>query len=81
MILPPTDGVPKELHGKTIAVIFSVTAVGRVSDLRIEPAIENRAFARKIDEIMRGYTFKPARDAAGNKIASVDTIQVTFGGK
>ena len=81
MILPPTDGVPKELHGKTIEVTFYVTALGLVSDVKIDPAIENRAFARKIDEIMRRYTFTPARDAAGNKIASIYPIQFTFGGK
>lgn len=81
MILPPTDGVPKELHGKTIEVTFYVTALGLVSDVKIEPPIENRAFARKIDEIMRRYTFTPARDAAGNKIASIYPIQFTFGGK
>ena len=81
MILPPTDGVPKELRGKTIQVTFYVTALGLVSDVKIEPPIENRAFARKIDEITRRYTFTPARDAAGNKIASVYPILFTFGGK
>jgi len=79
MIVPPLEGIPKELRGKTIEVTFYITALGIVSDLKIDPPIENRAFARKIDEIMRHYTFTPARDAAGNKIASVYPIQITFG--
>ena len=79
MIVPPLEGIPKELRGKTIEVTFYVTALGIVSDLKIDPPIENRTFARKIDEIMRHYTFTPARDAAGNKIASVYPIQITFG--
>ena len=81
MIIPPTDGVPKELRGKEIEVTFYVTAAGRVSDVKVKPPIANRSFAQKFDEIMRGYTFTPGRDAAGNKVPGVVAIVITFGGK
>ena len=81
MIIPPVDGVPKELRGKTVEVTFFVTAAGLVSDVKVAPPIANNGYARKFDEVMRGYTFKPARDPAGNRIAGTTTVQVSFGGK
>lgn len=81
LILPPLDGVPKELRGKPVDVTFYVAATGTVTDLSVAPPITNRDFAKKFDAIMRGYTFRPARDAAGNKIASVLLMTVTFGTK
>ena len=79
--VPPIDGTPKELRGKAVEVTFYITAAGLVSDIKVAPPILNKDFARKFDVMMRGYTFKPARDAAGNKIASVYPITFTFGGK
>ena len=81
MILPPVDGIPKELRGKTITVTYTISAGGLVVNVSVDPPIENRGFAKKFDEIMRGYTFTAARDAAGNKIESQFVYQVTFGGK
>ena len=79
LILPPVEGVPKELRGKPIDVTFWVNAAGIVTDVKVSPPIANKTFAKKFDEIMRGYTFKPGRDAAGNKVAGVTTQSVTFG--
>jgi outer membrane biosynthesis protein TonB len=81
MVLPPLEGVPKELRNRSVEVTFFITAAGIVSDLKVVPAITNKDFAKKFDAIMRGYTFKPARDAAGNKIASVYPMTITFGNK
>jgi hypothetical protein len=81
MVMPPTENVPKEVRGQVEEVTFYISATGVVTDLKVAPVIQNRGYARKFDEVMRGYTFKPARDAAGNKIASVLTMQVTIGSK
>jgi hypothetical protein len=78
MIIPPPD-VPKDLRGKVFEVTFFVTAAGRVSNVTVVPTITNRAFAQKFDEILRGYVWTPARDAAGNKVSGVVTMQITFG--
>jgi outer membrane biosynthesis protein TonB len=81
MIVPPIEGVPKELRGKTVEVTFYVTAAGLVSEIKVVPAIANKGFSQKFDEIMRGYVFTPGRDAAGNKVPGVVTFQITFGSK
>lgn len=77
MIVPPLDG-PKKLHGKTVEVTFHVTADGHVTDVSVIPPIEDRAYARKFDEVMRDYRFKPARDPNGKAIAGITTVAVTF---
>jgi hypothetical protein len=79
MILPPTEGVPKELRGVELEVVFFVTATGTVSDLRVKPEIKNKDFAKKFDTVMRGYTFVPARNAAGEKVAGTSVYTVTMG--
>ena len=81
LILPPIEGIPKELRGKEIGVTFYVTVTGVVSDIKVVPAIANKSFAKKFDEIMRGYTFKPAKDAAGNKVPGTFFYAITLGGK
>jgi len=80
LIVPGLDA-PKELRGKNFEVIFSVTATGVVSDVKITPPIANKGYAKKFDEAMRGYTFRPARDAAGNKIAGTYVYTFTMGGQ
>lgn len=81
MILPPTEGVPKELRGREIQVTFSVAPDGRVTSFVVAPPIENRAFAKKFDEIMRGYSFTPARDAHGKNIADTVGFTIVLGSK
>ena len=56
-----------------------VSAAGLVADVKVSPPITNRGFAKKFDEIMRGYTFIPARDAVGNKVPGVVTFRITIG--
>ncbi len=81
LIIPPIEGVPKDLRSKSVEVTFFVTAAGIVTDVHVVPTIANKDYARKFDEIMRGYTFKPARDSVGNKVAGVAHVTVTFFGK
>lgn len=77
MMVPPLDGVPKSLRGKTIELTFEIDATGRVTSLDYPP-LPDRGYARKFDEVMRSYTFTPARDADGRAVAGVLTVTVTF---
>lgn len=76
MVLPPLDDIPRKLRGLTFEVTFWVDVGGRVTNLLIEPEISDRKYARRFDEVMRGYRFKPARDGDGRIVAGVATIQV-----
>lgn len=79
MIVPPIDHLPKDLRGKTVEVEFTVTATGVVAAVSVAPPIEDHNYARRFDEVMRGYRFTPAKDSAGNDVAGTVTIGVTFG--
>jgi outer membrane biosynthesis protein TonB len=77
LVIPPSD-FPKELRGRRIEVTFFVAADGRVEHIEVVPAIANGGFARKFDETMRNYRFRPARSAAGSPVAGSTTITVSF---
>jgi TonB family protein len=77
MIVPGLDG-PKRLHGKSVEVTFHVAADGHVTDVSVAPPIDDRAYAKKFDEVMRDYRFKPARDPSGKAVPGVTTVTVTF---
>lgn len=78
LILPPIDGVPKSLRGKSVEVTFHIDADGRVSDIDVIPPIEDRKFASKFDETMRGYDFHPARNPDGLAVPGITIVTVTF---
>lgn len=78
MMIPPIDP-PKSMRGKTVEVLFTISAEGRVTDLVVTPPITDKNFAKKFDEVMRTYRFRPARDADGNAVASTYPFQFTFG--
>jgi TonB family protein len=59
-------------------VNFQIGADGRVTDIDVVPPITDKKFARKFDEVMRGYRFRPARDAEGQDVPGVLTVTVTF---
>ncbi|MGH7582765.1 MAG: hypothetical protein ACREL5_06025 [Gemmatimonadales bacterium] len=77
LIIPPLDS-PKQLRGRTVQVTFTVGADGRVIDIAVDPPISNRGYARRFDEAMREYQFRPARDPSGKAIQGVVMIAVTF---
>ena len=52
----------------------------RVADIDVVPPIPDRGYARKFDEAMRGYRFRPARDADGVAVAGILKVEVTIGG-
>lgn len=78
-IVPPLD-YPKSLRGRTVEVTFRIDPLGQVSDIDVVPPLPDRGYARKFDEAMRGYRFRPARDPSGTAIAGVMTVEVTIGG-
>ena len=77
LVIPPSD-FPKELRGRRIEVTFFVAADGRVEHIQVVPAIAHGGFARKFDETMRNYRFRPARSAAGAPVSGSTTITVSF---
>ncbi len=69
IILPPDDP-PKELRGIDFKLTFFVNPDGTVNRVAVAPAIKDRKFANKINEVMRDYRFKPALGPDGTPIAS-----------
>jgi hypothetical protein len=67
------------MRGKSVDVLFTISAEGKVTDLVVTPPIADKGFAKKFDEVMRTYGFRPARDADGKPIASTQKISYTFG--
>jgi outer membrane biosynthesis protein TonB len=77
LVIPPGD-FPKELRGQHLEVTFFVAADGRVEHVEVVPPIAHGGFARKFEETMRNYRFRPARSPAGTPIAGSTTITVSF---
>ena len=71
-ILP--DGVPDGLKGRTVRVTFFVEADGSVRALEIVPPLEERSYARKVEERLESYRFRPALDDAGTPVPGRVTI-------
>jgi TonB family protein len=76
-VIPPSNS-PKELRGRRIEVTFFVAADGRVEHIQVLPPIANGGFARKFDETMRNYRFRPARSPAGAPVSGSTTIIISF---
>jgi hypothetical protein len=66
------------MRGQTVDVNFFVLADGRVERVIFIPEIADRSYARKLEEAMRAYRFRPARDAAGHAIAGIAIVRLTF---
>lgn len=77
LILPPPD-IPGSLRGTTITVTFRVAADGRVTDVALDPVPQDRGFARKLEDVMRSYRFRPARSPEGLPVPGTTTVSLTF---
>lgn len=77
----PFDNPPKELRGTSLNVTFWVRNDGRVERYVVEPAIKNRDYAKKFDEVMRAFRFTPAQAADGTRIPGTTRISFTLPGK
>jgi TonB family protein len=77
LILPPAE-IPSNLRGVTISVTFLVDPQGRVDQVRFSPEPNDRGFAKKLEEVMRSYRFRPARGPDGLPVAGSVAVQLTF---
>jgi protein TonB len=77
----PFDTPPMELRGASLAVTFWVRVDGRVDRYEVDPAIVDRDYARKFDEVIRAFRFTPARAPDGTTVAGTTTVTFTLPGK
>jgi len=77
VILPPLD-YPGSMRGKRFAVTFWVGTDGRVVKVAVEPEIPDGGFARRFEDVMRNYRFRPGRSAEGKAIPGTTTVNVSF---
>lgn len=77
LVLPPAD-YPKDMRGQRVDVTFFVAADGRVERIAIDPEIRDGGFARKFEEAMRNYRFRPARSPEGMPVPGTTTVTVFF---
>jgi hypothetical protein len=75
MLLPPD--APQAIKGREFRVRFYIDARGRVTDVEVEPRIENRGYRKKFLEKMRQFTFHPARTADGSPVAAYYDVIIT----
>jgi len=62
-------------------VTFHVRADGRVARAETNPRIEDGDFARQFNERAMTYRFKPARNAEGEAVPGVYTMNFTLSSK
>lgn len=77
LILPPAE-IPKAMRGLTLEVTFLIGPEGRVDDVLIDPEPADRGFARKLEDVLRDYRFRPARDSTGTPVAGRFRVALTF---
>jgi len=77
----PFDNPPKALRGASLNVTFWVRVDGRVERYQVDPAIADRDYARKFDEVIRAFRFTPARMPDGTRVAGTTTVTFTLPGK
>lgn len=77
----PFETPPKELRGASLDVTFWVRVDGRVERYEVRPAIDDREYARKFDEVIRAFRFSPARAPDGTRIAGTTRVTFTLPGK
>src|SRR6185436_18846979 len=77
LILPPFDYL-RSMKGRTIQATFFVLADGRVDNVVFAEEIPDRGYAKKLEQVLRAYRFRPARSADGAPIAGHTTVSITF---
>jgi hypothetical protein len=77
----PFDTPPKELRGVSLSVTFWVRVDGKVERYTVEPAIKDRDYAKKFDEVMRAFRFTPAQAPDGTRVPGTTRISFTLPGK
>jgi hypothetical protein len=77
----PFETPPKELRGASLDVTFWVRVDGRVERYEVQPAISDRDYAQKFDEVIRAFRFTPARAPDGTRVAGTTRVTFTLPGK
>lgn len=78
MLIPPFDGIPRSLRGKTLVVRFFVNGTGAVDRVETIPVITDTRYRRVFEDVMMGYRFRPARDSLGGIVNGVTSADVTL---
>ena len=77
LILPPFD-YPRSMKGRTIQVTFFVLADGRVDNVVFAEELPDRGYAKKLEQVLRAYRFRPARSAEGLPVPGHTTVSISF---
>ena len=77
MNLIPYD-YPATMHGFTIQVTFFVAADGRVDKVVFSDDFPDRAYGKRLEVVMKGYRFRPARSPAGQPVPGQYILSITF---
>ena len=70
----PVDGTPKALRGKELPIRCYVGIDGKVERYEFLIEVADAGFRRKLDEVIAGYRFKPARDSTGAAVPGVALV-------
>ncbi|HWP37530.1 MAG TPA: hypothetical protein VNL18_08285 [Gemmatimonadales bacterium] len=76
-ILPPLPK-PASVRGQTYRVRFWVDASGRVTMVDVTPRIPDGEYRKKFLDLMRQYTFTPARRADGTPVRGETVVVITL---
>jgi len=72
------EGTPRALRGKDLLIRAFVGTDGRVDRYETVPEITDGGFRRKLDDIIAGYKFTPARDSTGRAVPGITTVIMTL---
>ncbi len=75
--LPPLPR-PSSVQGQTFVVRFAVDPQGRVSDVEVEPRIQDGGYRKKFIETMFRFRFKPAHLRDGTSVAGATILSFTL---
>jgi len=75
------EGTPKALRGKDLLVRVFVGIDGRVDRYETDPQVTDGGFRRKLDDIIAGYRFTPAKDSTGRVVPGITTVTMTLANK
>jgi hypothetical protein len=78
ILIPPTDGKPRELRGVRILVTFRISERGEVVSVTTDPQIRDRGYRNEFLDRMKHYAFTPAYTRDGHAIASEISITITL---
>lgn len=76
LIIPPE--FPRSMRGVRLSVTFWVAADGRVQRVAFDPEVPDRGYGRRLEEVLRDYRFRPARDEQGRAVPGTTKVTLTF---